>query len=745
MTDIKADVTAVGDDPQARVNAHSAALIRLAAAHGVYAEYTSWDGEERRSSSKAIRAALAAMGVAAGDDAQCQRELDTLEDKKWLTTVPPVTVVREGEAAEVHVHADHSALPDVNLVLENGVTIAPAQLNKHVEPREVEGQTITRATFQLPSDLPLGWHTIEVNLDDDVARGVVVVTPDQLEVPAAVRNKRPWGFMTQLYSVRSERSWGLGDLADLRDLCTLSASRAGADFVLVNPLHAAEPVPPLTASPYLPSSRQFVNPLYIRVEDIPEVAYMTSAERAVLEWKAEALHAASTSAALLDRDAAWEAKIEALEEVFKMPRNAAREAQFRHYVKRRGWALEDFATWCAIAEERSGTTVLTDSPGGPNDGASPDDRWPDVLATPVAPGVTAFREIHAKRVEFFAWLQWLADEQRSAVQVAARRAGMSIGVIGDLAVGVHPTGADAWALGHALVRGVSVGAPPDLFNQQGQNWSQPPWHPRALEDAAYLPFREMVRASLRHVGAVRVDHIMGLFRLWWVPEGHSPDDGVYVRYDHEAMVGILALEAHRAGAMVIGEDLGTVEPWVSGYLKERGILGTTVLWFENDAHGNFSDPAMHRAEALATITTHDHPTTASFLSGEHVDVRNKLGLLVEPYRNVREDAARDRTKAVAFLEHHGFAGNGVNGDVDPEQDLLIGLHRAVMASPALLTGISLADAVGERKAQNQPGTDREYPNWRIPLTDARGGVVMLDNLFDHPRMQALVAALNESR
>ncbi len=721
------------DDPQARINAPSAALRRLAEACGVSVEYTASNGDQLRCSVAAIRAVLAAMGIDASDDAACHREYDALEDEKWSTLVPPVTVVLEGVGGEVNVHHGEGHAVDVVLVLENGVEMAPGQLRRDAEPRIVRGVPVQRATFVIPADIPLGYHRLHVTVGGHTASGSVICTPAKLTVPDAVRVRRPWGFMTQLYSVRSARSWGLGDLADLRDLCTLSAA-AGADFVLINPLHAAEPVGPMTPSPYLPTSRRWVNPMYIRVEDIPEVAYLASADRAALEWEAEAPHKAARSAALLDRDAAWGAKRHALDMVFRAPRSAAREASFQRFVSGQGWALEDFATWSAIVEARAE--------------AGEEGPWPSELANPGAPGVAAFRDAHPDRVLFYAWLQWVADEQRADAQEAARRGGMSLGVMTDLAVGVHPQGADMWALGEVHAHGASVGAPPDLFNQQGQDWSQPPWHPRALADAAYRPFIEMVRASLRHSGAVRIDHAMGLFRLWWVPAGHGPADGAYVRYDHEAMVGIVALEAHRAGALVIGEDLGTVEPWVSHYLGERGILGTTVLWFEKDGQGARA-PESFRSDALATVTTHDHPPTASFLSGEHVDVRHRLGLLIDPDAE-RAGAASDREAFVRLVESRGWAGVGadgepVNGDVDPEQDLLIGLHRAVMASPSLLVGVSLADAVGEKKTQNQPGTDRQYPNWRIPLTDARGAVVALDDLFEHPRVRALVAALRDAR
>ncbi len=349
---------------------------------------------------------------------------------------------------------------------------------------------------------------------------------------------------------------------------------------------------------------------------------------------------------------------------------------------------------------------------------------------------------------FYSWLQWVADEQRGAAHDAAIRAGMAIGVMTDLAVGVHPTGADAWAFAPVLARGVGVGAPPDMYNQQGQNWSQPPFLPRALEEAGYEPFRAVVRAALRHAGALRIDHILGLFRLWWVPrdaDGGDASDGAYVRYDHEALFGVLCIEAERAGAMVIGEDLGTVEPWVADYLASRGILGTTVVWWEREDDGTLRPPEHQRADVLATATTHDIPPTAAYLAGAGVDLREKLGLLARPVDEVRAEAAAERAEMVAFLVSRGWARVGPGGEEPSPEALLIGIYRAVFAAPALLAGVALTDAVGDMRTQNQPGTDREYPNWCVPLTDSRGLPVALDTLFGHPRVVALIEAIRQER
>jgi hypothetical protein len=328
-------------------------------------------------------------------------------------------------------------------------------------------------------------------------------------------------------------------------------------FVLVNPLHAAEPIPPMEPSPYLPVTRRFVNPVYLRVEDIPEYSYLTGAALEEIERIGLLQRITNESRDQLDRDAVWGAKRTALAMIHAVPRAAGREANYQAFLAREGEGLVDFATWCALAE-RHGLAW---------------DEWPEELQDPRSPSVEKARAELAERVDFFCWLQWVVDEQLGGAQRAATEAGMPLGIVHDLAVGVHPVGADTWALQDVLARGVNVGAPADAFNQQGQDWSQPPWRPDALAELAYGPYRDMVRTILRHAGGIRVDHVIGLFRLWWVPQGSAPSAGTYVRYDHEALVGILALEAYRSGALVVGEDLGTVEPWVRDYLADRGILG----------------------------------------------------------------------------------------------------------------------------------------------------------------------------
>ena len=535
--------------------------------------------------------------------------------------------------------------------------------------------------------------------------------------------RRSWGFAVQLYSVRSRASWGHGDLHDLADLAAWSGGDLGADFVLVNPLHAAEPQPPVSPSPYLPMTRRQISPLYLRIEDIPEYQGLSAGDRAGVEALAARLRAASSTAALIDRDAVWVAKRAALELIRAVPLTTSRRAELDAFLARDRRAVEDWATWCAIAEVHG-----------------PDWRsWPAALADPASAEVTELRQKLADRIEFHAWLQWLAAEQLAAAQRAARRAGMSIGVITDLAVGAHPGGADAWARQDVIVPGISVGSPPDEFNQRGQNWTLPPWHPGRLAAQAGRPLAELIAACSRNSGGLRVDHVMGLARLWWIPAGMSPELGTYVRYDHELMGGVLAAEVANADALAIGEDLGTVEPWLRKFLAGRQVLGTSMLWFERRADGTPRRPGGWRRGCLAMVGTHDLPPAAAFLTGEQVTIRAGLGLLTQPEADERAAAEAEMTQWLAMLGREGLLTR--HGGRPSPEEFTVALYRYLTRTPAVLIGVSLADAAGERRPQNMPGTVDEYPNWRIPLAGADGQPVLLEDLPAHAGVRAVADAV----
>ncbi|TCC55263.1 4-alpha-glucanotransferase [Kribbella pittospori] len=704
------------------MTAPTPALVELAVAHGVATEYWNWQGEHVIVSSEVVAAVLAALGVDASTPEKAADALAEHQQTRWRRTLPATVVMREGWTPWFAVHLPHGSSAEVWVDLEDGGQRRDIPQQDHwVEPEWIDGVQVGEATFQLPGDLPLGYHRLcaRVGTSPEISVGTLIVTPRKLE-PENLR--RTWGWVLQLYSVRSRRSWGIGDLHDLADLAAWSANDLGAGFVLVNPLHAAETSGRMEPSPYLPASRRFANPIYLRIEDIDEYGDLAPAERDRVRALSLQTRALSEDPTALDRDTVWAAKREALQLLFGVRPSIGRIAEYGAYCDRESQGLIDFATWAAIADVH-----------GPEWS-----KWPEELQEPAAPAVVAFRNENPDAVEFHCWLQWQMDEQLARTQARATAAGMSLGVVHDLAVGVHPDGADAWALQNVLAPGIHVGAPPDAFNQQGQDWSQPPWRPNALAETGYAAWRDLVRAVMRHGGGLRIDHILGMFRLWWVTSPERPTEGTYVRYDHEALVGILVLEATRAGVTVVGEDLGTVEPWVRDYLTERGILGTSVLWFERDRDGNPLAPERWRELCLATVTTHDLPPTAGYLAGDHVELRNRLGLLTRP---VEEELAVDEAERDSWLnalrERHLLS----NSDGDVER-IVEALHQYVAHTPAKLVGVALTDAVGERRTQNQPGTTDEYPNWRVPLGGPDGQPVLIEDLPNNQRLRRLIGALN---
>jgi 4-alpha-glucanotransferase len=503
--------------------------------------------------------------------------------------------------------------------------------------------------------------------------------------------------MLQLYALHSKDSWGLGDLGDLREFLTWTATTHGAGAVLVNPLHAVTPIHPVQASPYSPSSRRFVNPLYLRITDIPAYRRGDPTLRAAVD----ALRVEPASERI-DYDAVWQAKQAALELLWQAegaPRPAMSEG------------LRDFATFCALAQRH-----------GPRWS-----RWPAELRHP------ATASAGEQEVAFHAWVQQQCAEQLAATRHAARR--MAIGVVHDLAVGVDPEGADAWALQDVLATGVTVGAPPDTFNQKGQDWGLPPWRPDRLAATGYAAYRDMLRAVLAHSDGLRIDHVAGLWRLWWVPPGASPDQGTYVHYDASAMVAALTLEAHRASAIVIGEDLGTVEPEVTKTLAAQRMLGSAVLWFarDEDAPGTPLLAAQRwPARAAASISTHDLPTALGFLRGEHVRARAELGLLNDEAAEWQQ-ARAERAELVALLRAEGLLSGG---SAEPsEEQIVVAMHALLARTPCRLLLASPYDVVGELRQPNLPGTVEQYPNWRLPLP------VTLEQLQRDPRVKRVLKAL----
>ena len=694
-------------------------LRELAETVGVSTGFWDWYGNWKHVEDASLIAVLNSLGFSLSFDpseAEINEAFRHNEDLAWSASLPPTTVCRQGNEAEIPVHVPHGTGVWCHVETEDGQRHELEQLDRPIPPRMVDDNLVGRATFKIPNWLPQGWHRIVARHEDgSECSSTLIVVPQRLSCRLDDGHKR-WGVAAQLYSTRSSGSWGMGDTQDLADLAAIVA-RNGANFLQVNPLHAPQPCFPQETSPYLPVSRRWANPLYIRPEAIDEYACMDGKERGVITRYA---HASRSQEDIVDRDLSWKSKLKALRKIFECPRSISRQAQFEHFCAEGGESLEDFALWSALVFENG------------------DIELPERYASINAPEVEQARQRLAGEIQFWQWCQWIVFDQLIRAQESAHRLGMDMGIMSDLAVGVHSLGSEIWSMPEIFAPGMSVGAPPDMYSQQGQNWSQPPWSPRGLAQAGYAPLRDMLRSVLSYSGAVRIDHILGLFRLWWIPEGMEASAGAYVSYDHEAMVGIVLLEAQRAGAVVIGEDLGTVEPWVRGYLNDRGILGTSVLWFEKEGSGWPLWPDRYRRSCLAAVTTHDLPPTLGYLEGVHTQLRNRLGLLVEDLDQVLEADRVERERMESRLKEGGF----IHSENPSEEDLVLGFHAYLAASPALLLAVSLVDAVGEKAPQNLPGTSDQYPNWCIPLHGSDGEEARIEDLAGSAKVQAFLSKVN---
>lgn len=537
----------------------------------------------------------------------------------------------------------------------------------------LEEGTVLRGVEALPPDLPLGYHELTPRDGGPTTR--LVVSPGRCHLPPRLRT---WGWAVQLYATRSNESWGIGDLGDLGRMATW-ARREGAGMLTVSPLHAPGPAFPQQTSPYYPSSRRFRNPLHLRVEDVPG-ASDAGAELDRLASFGRALNADRH----IDRDAVWRLKHDALELVFRRFKG---DPMLDAYLVDQGESLLQFATFCAIAEEHGNCWAT----------------WPSELRRPEGVAVAQYAEEHAERVGFHAWLQWLLDVQ---LQDAS-----AIALVHDLAVGFDPGGADAWAWQDLLALDMRVGAPPDEFNERGQDWGLPPFVPWKLRASGYRPFIETVRSAFRHAGGLRVDHVMGLFRLFWIPEDAASATngqsgaGTYVRYPSSDLLDIIALESHRARAVVVGEDLGTVEDSVRHELWERQVLSYRLLWFEPN------EPEHWPERALAAVTTHDLPTVPGVWTGADPQAGSMRDRL-------RERAGVDDAAQLDVVVQHAYRALG-------------------RAASAVVVG-TLDDALGVTERPNVPGTVDDA-NWSTALP------LPLEEVETDPRVEAVGRALAEGR
>lgn len=579
------------------------------------------------------------------------------------STMGPIDPAQEAQRPVwVIVQGEHVQLPGLcELTLEDGAKSA------------VEGQ--------LPADLPLGYHWLRPVDSDRAIR--LIVSPGKCHLP---NDYLTWAWVAQLYSTRSRESWGIGDFADLKRITHWSASQ-GAGLVIVNPLVAGPPTLPQEASPYYPSSRRYRNLVYLAIEQVPGWAEM-SHELAEI---AEAAHALNQDRRI-NRDAVYGYKRAALEKLW--PKFAG-DQRFERYLAEQGTSLRDYATYCVLAEKHGADWR----------------RWPEDYRRPDSPATLRVGIESHDRVRFHSWIQWLLDVQLEA-------ATEELTVMQDLPIGFDPGGADAWAWQDLLALDMYIGAPPDLYNTGGQNWGLPPFIPHKLLAARYEPYIETIRACLRHSGGLRIDHVIGLFRLFWIPAGAHASEGTYVRYPAEDLLNILALESVRAGAVIIGEDLGTVEEYVRHRLADQRLLSYRVLYFEPQPPENY--PYL----SLATITTHDLPTVAGLWTGRDLQSQRDIGM------NPNEQGMHDLRARVRDL-----------GQLDDDatiDEAIEAAHRALARAPSAILTATIEDAAGLTDRPNMPGTMQDrWPNWSMALPET------IEELERSPRAQHIADSLNQ--
>jgi len=723
-------------------------LHRLSDALGILPEYHDIWGAQHDTSDRTRLALLNAMDIDGAPPRKAETALLAWSQRHWHQALPPVQVVPAGQPVRVllRLAATQAKRPHHwRLRFEQGEVLEQAFIPADlaiVERLTRKGEAMLAVELVLPPSPATGYHRLEVAAGDELVGDMpLILHPDRCFQSPAVRDGgRVWGTSVQLYGVRSLRNWGMGDYGDLRRIVDWAAE-AGADLVGVNPLHALFPHNPLHASPYSPSSRQYFNVLHLAIEDIPELYECDAARARVQSADFQVQLRALRGASLVDYGAVGEAKTRVLEMLYQhfrdhhLERDTARGHAFRDFKAAGGDDLYRFALYHALQEHffREDRALW----GWP--------VWPEAYQDPDSPEVRAFSDAHLDRVEWIEWLQWLAEHQLAAVGQRSYERGLAIGLYQDLAVGVDKGGAETWVNRRLYALDAKVGCPPDEFNPQGQDWGLPPWVPQRLRDAAYAPFIKMLRANMKYAGALRIDHVMSLLRLYWVPPGLSGQEGAYVLYPLADLLGILALESQRNQCLIVGEDLGTVPENIRTALFDLGVLSYRLFYFERADGGDFKAPQDYPDQALVAASTHDLPTLAGFWQGTDIDLRTALDLYPSEDLRRRQIIGRadDRARVLLALEREGLLpeGCGVHPVNVPEMTpaMARAIHRYLARSPARIVLVQMEDMLGEVEQANLPGTTDQHPNWRRKLS------LNLEEWADDPRIRAMAEAMVAER
>jgi len=715
---------------------------RLARARGVGDAYHSYKGELKYFTLTTKAAILRAMHCRIDDAAALETQIRESEAAHPVGLLGDVVVLRAGSrAARVNTPAiEQNALLRWTVKFEGGGGTRSGEVRAWDLPErgshQQDGKWYVLRDLPLPADLLTGYHRLEVDLEHAGREEcALIVAPDKCREPADIAGgSRLWGVAVQLYALRSQNNWGIGDFSDLAELLRHAAA-AGAGFVGISPVHALFPSDPTLYSPYSASSRHALNVMFIDVASVLEAQGSRRALAIMADPGFRARLAQARAATQVDYAAVASLKMAVLQAAFErfrtehLARHTARAAACRAFLRERGEAMRLHTLFDAIdshLRRHHGTGA-----GWHN--------WPEEYRSPTGDAVRRFAHEHADEVDFHGYLQWLAAEQLGAVRKLARELNLSVGIYGDYAVGVNASGSETWSDQSLYCTGAAIGAPPDPIGPGGQEWGIPPQDPRQLRRTAYAPFAALVRANMRACGALRLDHVMALFRQWWVPRGFKSADGGYVHYPVEDLLGVVALESHRNGCLVVGEDLGVVPDEIRRALPQFGVYHYKVVLFEQKG-GEFVAPADYTRYALAAVTTHDLPTLHGWWSGHDIDLWEKLGFYAEPSIGERRRAERqlERERLLRALCREKL---WASADVVPEYSAELGraVHVYLGKSPTALVTVQLEDMIGMLEPVNVPGTSSEYSNWTRRMTASAA------EIFAREDVRGLCAAMVESR
>src|SRR5574341_1271817 len=738
-----------------------ALLDELAQAYGIASEY--WDiwGRRHATSDETKRAILAEMGVRAVTEEDLQKELVDVRARPWRALCDPVLVAGSGAPGacwSLRLPVDEGEESLVRLRWEvrdeEGRLCHKAETGLSMEPAEtyvLEGQRHLRVELPLPPGLEMGYYDLAAyavtpkRFLDGALR--LIVVPDQCFVPPSLlEGRRIWGLALQLYALRSGRNWGAGDFSDLTEVVEWVACDLKAWIIGLNPVHALKNSRPYHISPYSPDSRLYLNLLYLDVERVPEFQDSAAVGQVVEDGRFRATLQALRADPIVDYDGVTAAKRRLLELCFahfeethlrggaggpELEPVTQRGQAFLQYLHDEGEAIEYFALFQALAE-----AMEREHPE-----AAVWQEWPEAYRDPRSAAVRTFRASHDARIRLHQYVQWILSEQLGAVAKRARALGMSVGLFHDLALGSDRSGADGWVFQDVLALGVECGCPPDAFSPEGQNWGFPPVNPHRLRATGYRMFVDLLRHNLRFGGALRLDHVMALFRLFWIPRGLPASTGAYVRYPVEDLLGILALESVRHRAMIVGEDLGTVPDEVRERLGAARVLSYRVLYFERWDDGRAKAPDAYPAQALAVVTTHDLPTLAGFWAGRDIEARAGLGSYRDSAaeRAAWEERYQDKLRIWTALKAENLLPPGLPDDLAAvplmTPELCAAIHAYLARTPSWVVMASLEDIVGEMAQTNLPGTLDEYPNW------SRKASLSVEGLRGDPRPREVAASL----